>query len=597
MGPSEQPSPGGPAAPPPPPHTLPGPGLLAPMGEGTNPPAHPVPALLHILRAAGGSLGATEARKQLDAQGYAGHYDTAAHFWQTTGFLSRDGPYVRLAGDELITADSPVTPGHWGPVAPPPGRGSAAQPNANAGCTLALLSLFDGTGMARVATDQALSQLGTNRPTLAASAFAELQADLASAVQALWGQKARDTGCPPHTCIANDVWDLFRPRQGRTPLHDFAQALPFGTCVLIVAGPPCQDLTAASHASGARGLCGDRSCHFYATPLAAWCLQAIRPDLLVHVVVENVSSMKSTFKQEIARALNLPSASHVTTLDSHAWCPFPRKRLFFSTLPPPSGRLTPRNRASPWDAGWAPRPGATFHPMMRSRSPPGPQIQASTHHYHPRCLLFDETSPHHWQGGDWRRVENLIRRLLPDLLRDSFAALLTGPTRAREAEALPVVEWIEQEGRKHGFRVPSALERARAMGQGAYLTLLTQQSGVSFSDRDLFDWTGSHFDPDAIATCIVEALANGAHQQPHEFLAPAALLHGYRAVLAQLPPHPMLQAHPVPQDLLAAFQAIAGTQGAGSGSQLTSAGPRHPCPRPPSEGALPPPPPTDPAAP
>ncbi len=235
--------------------------------------------------------------------------------------------------------------------------------------------------------------------------------------------------------------------------------------------------------------------------------------------------------------------------------------------------------------------------MMRSRSPPGPQIQASTHNYHPKCLLFDETSPHHWQGGDWRRVENLIRRLLPDLLRGSFAALLTGPTRAREAEALPVVQWIEQEGRKQGFRVPSAHERARAMGQDAYLTLLTQQSGVSFGDRDLFDWTGSHFDPDAIATCLVESLDQGAHQQPHEFLAPAALLEGYRTVLHQLPPHAMLQAHPVPQDLLAAFQAAAGMQGTGAGAQPTSTESCPPRPPHPSEGVPPPPLPTDPPAP
>ncbi len=307
--------------------------------------------------------------------------------------------------------------------------------------------------------------------------------------------------------------------------------------------------------------------------------------------------MKPIFKHEITRALNLPGPSHVTTLDSMGWCPFPRKRLFFSTLPPPSGRLAPKLRASPWDTGWAPRPGAIFHPMMRSRSPPGPQIQASTHNYHPKCLLYDETSPHHWQGGDWRRVENLIRRLLPNLLRDSFAALLTGPTRAREAEALPVVQWIEQEGRNHGFRVPSAHERARAMGQGTYLTLLTQQNDASFGERDLFDWTGSHFDPDAVATCLVESLDKGVQQQPHEFLAPAALLEGYQTVLHQLPPHAMLQAHPVPQDLLAAFQAAAGMKGTGGDVQHTSSVSCPPRPPHPLEVAPPPPPPAGPPAP
>ena len=551
------------APPPPAPHARDDSGPIGSTEERVDPSRHPVPALLDLLRAAGGTLAASCARSQLDARGYTGHYDAAVVFWQTTGFLSVEGsvecPSLRLVRDNLITCDSPVTPGHWYPLAPPPGYANAPPPQRGARRPLALLSLFDGTGMARVAIERALAQLGSSGPSFIASAFAELQANLASAVHALWAQHARDTNSPPHTCIAHDVWDLFRPRQGRTPLHDFARVLPFGTCVLLIAGPPCQDLTVASRASGTRGLCGDRSCHFYATPLAAWCLQAIRPDLIVHVVVENVSSMKPIFKREIARALNLPNLSHVTTLDSQAWCPFPRKRLFFSTLPPPTGRLTPQIRASPWDSGWAPRLGTTFHPMMQSRSPPGPQIQASTHNYHPKCLLYNDTSPHHWQGGDWRRVEHLIRHLLPDLLRGSFTALLTGPTRAREAEALPAAQWIEREGRSHGFRVPSAQERARAIGQHSYLTRLMQQHGSSFGDRDLFDWTGSHFDPDAVATCLVESLTNDAHQQPHEFLPPAALFDGYRAVLLQLPQHALLQEYPVPQDLLAAFQAATGT--------------------------------------
>jgi hypothetical protein len=299
-----------------------------------------------------------------------------------------------------------------------------------------------------------------------------------------------------------------------------------------------------------------------------------------------VSSMKVMFRAEIVRALNLPSPAHVTTLDSQAWCPFPRKRLFFSTLPPPSRRAAPLKRASPWDSGWAPRPGTTFQPMMQSRSPPGPNIQASTSHYHPRRLLYHDASPHHWQGGTWRRVEGRIRQLLPSLLRGSFAALLTGPNRTQEAEALPAARWIEREGRAHGFRVPSAQERARAMGQGSYLMRLLQQPGSPFGDRDLFDWTGSHFDPDAVATCLVESLASDAHQQPHEFLTTAALFDGYRAVLQQLPAHSLLQDYPVPPDLLAAFRAATGPPGVVVSPPAADPG----RPRPPPSPAAPPPP-------
>ena len=558
--------------------------LAGPDVERSASSLHPVPTLLALLRTADGSLPASAARSQLAARGYPGHFDSAVAFWRTTGFLMVEGtdgdPRLRLLRQDCITPDSPVNPGHWYPLAPPPGRASGLSEQHSGGRPLALLSLFDGTGMARVALESALARLGATGPSFVASAFAELQPNLASAVQALWAQQAQTSGGPPHSCIAHDVWDLFRPSSGSTPLHHFAQDLPFGTCVLLIAGPPCQDLTVATRAAGTRGLCGDRSCHFYATPLAAWCLQAIRPDLIVHVLVENVSSMKTMFRAEIVRALNLPSPAHATTLDSQAWCPFPRRRLFFSTLPPPSRRAAPPRRPSPWDEGWAPRPDTSFHPMMQSRSPPGSAIQASTSHYHPRRLLYQDASPHHWQGGNWQRVEKRIRQLLPALLRDSYAALLTGPKRAQEAEALPAAQWIEREGRAHGFRVPSARERARAMGQESYLARLLQQPGSPFGERDLFDWTGSHFDPDAVATCLMESLGSDAYQQPHEFLTTTALLGGYYAVRQQLPAHPLLQDHPVPSDLLAAFQAATGPPGADTPPPAADAG-RLRCPPPP----------------
>jgi hypothetical protein len=88
-----------------------------------------------------------------------------------------------------------------------------------------------------------------------------------------------------------------------------------------------------------------------------------------------------------------------------------------------------------------------------------------------------------------------------------------------------------------------------------------------------------------VATCLVESLTNDAHQQPHEFLTPAALFDGYRAVLLQLPAHALLQAYPVPQDLLAAFQAATGMHGPGAQAPPSDSGP--PRPPPPTEGAPP----------
>ncbi len=116
-------------------------------------------------------------------------------------------------------------------------------------------------------------------------------------------------------------------------MHDFVEHLPLYTTVLLVAGPPCQDLTSVSANAGKRGLCGDRSCHFYAVPLAAWCMQKLRPDLRIHTVVENASSMKLHFKQEFLRALNIVGDHYAQTLDSGQWCRFSQEALLLLHAP------------------------------------------------------------------------------------------------------------------------------------------------------------------------------------------------------------------------------------------------------------------------
>ena len=145
--------------------------------------------------------------------------------------------------------------------------------------------------------------------------------------------------------------------------------------------------------------------------------------------------------------------------------------------------------------------------------------------------------------------------LVPAHLKDGFAALLTGPRREREHEALPVIEWMEEEGRQLGFRVPSAAERARATGQEAYLAQLRQVEGAGFSDRDLFDWTGNHFDPDAVVIRILGAISTGAHTRAHTYLDPPAVLAGYFALRDRVARDgTAVQRQPVPIDLLHAFQ-------------------------------------------
>ena len=82
---------------------------------------------------------------------------------------------------------------------------------------MALLSLFDGTGLARVAIDTVIRHLGPAALPLVSSAFAKLQEGLGRAVQQLWSRQAASTGATAHRYLAGDVWDLFRDQAGRAP--------------------------------------------------------------------------------------------------------------------------------------------------------------------------------------------------------------------------------------------------------------------------------------------------------------------------------------------------------------------------------------------
>ncbi len=413
---------------------------------------HPVDQLYDYLQRRGGSSDLAQAQGEFDRLGIGPLLPDVMASWTGLNLLTAQGDRICLINTDRVTPDSPVTLACWLPATPPASRLATS---ANPRPRLALLSLFDGTGLARVALDQRLRAMGPAAPTLVASAFAEIQASLGCAVQRLWAAEATATGCTPHQYIAQDVWDIFRCKAGRTPLHDFADGLPAATTVLIVAGPPCQDLTAASQQGGQRGLCGDRSCHFYAVPIAAWCLQKLRPDLSVHAVVENAGSMRPIYKAEFLRALRAPE-HHAQLIGSRVWSGVPRRRIFFSTLPPGQPQDAPIvRRPPPWEDGWTPRWGGEPAPMLCSRAAPGSDIRASTMHYHPKHLIYRHDAPHAWHGGDWARVHKPIGTLVPAHLKASFAALLTGPRRDTEQAALSVIEWIEGEGRQLGFRIPS----------------------------------------------------------------------------------------------------------------------------------------------
>ena len=91
-------------------------------------------------------------------------------------------------------------------------------------------------------------------------------------------------------------------------------------------------------------------------------------------------------------------------------------------------------------------------------------MRAPPYHYIPRNLVYDKAS--HWHTGSMDSVGNRIRDALPPALQPGFRVLRNGAPREEEDRAIPVVKWMEEHGRRLGYRVPSARVRARATGQG-----------------------------------------------------------------------------------------------------------------------------------
>ena len=110
--------------------------------------------------------------------------------------------------------------------------------------------------------------------------------------------------------------------------------------------------------------------------------------------------------------------------------------------------------------------------MMCSRGQP-PHIRASTYQYSPKLLLYQQGTQ--WHDGNYDSLTRRLAELMPPHLHQAFRILAYGTreaVRTHEPFLSPVVQWIEDHGRGHGFRIPHALERARATGRAAYLEQL-----------------------------------------------------------------------------------------------------------------------------
>eukprot|EP00969_Alexandrium_andersonii_P186481 8239261-Alexandrium_andersonii.AAC.1 len=74
---------------------------------------------------------------------------------------------------------------------------------------MALLTLFDGVGIARVALDVALRR-GRCLPLLHTAWFVEIEDHLAEAVEEYWNRRDGLAGEAPCRRLAGDVWDIVR---------------------------------------------------------------------------------------------------------------------------------------------------------------------------------------------------------------------------------------------------------------------------------------------------------------------------------------------------------------------------------------------------
>ena len=462
--------------------------------------------------------------------------ESTVQTWLQAGLLLHDGEFVRPGN-----TDSQAS---WLPLQPLTGH----EPCNRGTTSVALLSLFDGTGLARIAMGEAIQDCGGI--TLVRSAFVEHDRTLANRVANVWNNEVSSGRTQvAHTPIASDIWDLCRPENRplgtltsvarlppdqNTPLSRFAQSLPAGCTTFIVAGSPCQQLTFAGRYRGMQGLCGADSVLFFAVPTVAWALQKLRPDTNVHVVLENAGSMQPRHKAAIMQALGgLNAGEHLRTLDSREWSAFPRRRHYFMTLPDSGPLALPARRDAPWEPGWGPIPSATIYPMMCSRSNVTPR--ASTIQYHAHALLYRYATGDHdfdWHGRPEQHVRNEIIRSMPSDIGDLYRVLLGGTmTYDVERRMGPVMDWIHNEGPRRGYRVPTPDERARATGRAQYFAAL------GLNEVQLYNAVGNHFDPDALRARIRGPLSRIGREEPtprHQYPTPADISVIYQEVAREV---------------------------------------------------------------
>ena len=421
-------------------------------------------------------------------------------------------------GDARSRADAPM---------PPASDGRDDGLRASNGLRyIALLSLFSGICTDFHALVSWLSRRG-QLDRLCGGWFVELDRDLAQAVDGYWRAHRAQHGCPPLEFLASDVWDLVRNRQ---LLRAMVERLPPMTLLLVSGGSPCIDLTRFGLLAGLLGLTGTYSRTFFAFHYIITAIQAIRSDISVHYLVENVSDAQPQHRDVMSRTLCV-QPERAAILDARRYGLFARRRWFASSLSPGDAPFVANPRGTPWEDGWQPHHQTSTMPtMMRSRNrdqPDDPFPLASTYQYAPRYLLYQGDLAH-------RPLPELIQYIcgvLPTYLRQDWIQLAQAGSarRINEDGATRVARWIAVNGRSHGFRTPSVAERARAYGMHDYMAAL------QLNPRIIFDAQGNMFDPDCWLSRVAHALAgwlDGTTDPGMCTVAPLAQVwHDYRTLV------------------------------------------------------------------
>ena len=205
-----------------------------------------------------------------------------------------------------------------------------------------------------------------------------------------------DQGCHMYLgrqCVPFQLADWCREKYGASSNPYYGRPrlaqLPRDTMMFIVGGSPCQQLTTIGVGGGHLGLAGRDSVHFFIFLALAWVIQRLRPDLLIHVVVENAGTPMDIHRRCMRRSLGVDTGNRVDpVIAASKWTVFPRRRIFLATLPWNEPAGWPAMRQAPWDQGWAPRPRAVMPTMLRSRNRGVGLLRASSYQYAPRYLLY-----------------------------------------------------------------------------------------------------------------------------------------------------------------------------------------------------------------